>query len=823
MFYGCFSLTYEAKGGTNDMASKNTAKITALYERLSRDDELQGESNSILNQKRYLEDYARQNGFKNLEHFTDDGYSGTNFNRPGFNRMLEAVEAGRVETVIVKDMSRFGRNYLQVGFYTEIQFPNKGVRFIAINNSVDSANPTDNDFTPFLNIMNEWYAKDTSNKIKAVFKSRMQQGLRCSGAVPYGYYRKSNDKQTLYVDEEAAAVVRRIFKLAAEGVGTSKIADILTKDKVLLPAAYSDRKNPGHSKNIRYYDPYQWNATAVAYILDRQEYLGHTVLGKTIRENFKSKKRRKATADELLFFPDTHEAIIDQDTWDMAQRLRTRKAKSRPDGSGYHRLSGLIFCADCGARMGYSSPESQKGREHLDSSSSFQCGNYRNKHHGCTSHYVKASVLEEAILAAIKMVSLHVLENEGVFLEELKAQYEAQMKLSNSEERKQLEKIQARVNELDTLIQGLYEAKMDGSLPERQVQRLMSQYDTEQAGLEEQAQALQSKIDEATPSTMQPERFLKLVHKYQNFEELTDQMVYEFIEKVEVHAATGGRTRFRSQQIDIYFNFIGMYLPPVEPISEEERVQRLEEEMELHKKEKNKRAGERRQERIREMRQAVEAGDPEAVAWMEKYRAQRRAAGARRTAQLKAAREADPEYMRKLEEKERLRLEKLLEQEQKRTEKACKKGKESRAELKARADAGDPEAIAKREALLARESKARQKSAQKQKERMKSDPVYAVEIRERRKEYNRRRTEQRKAELAELKRRAETDPQAAQELAQHRAYYAQKTNEYNARLAAQAEAGNESAIRKLEERRVRNIISAKASADVKKQKEAIAV
>ena len=741
------------------MASKNTAKITALYERLSRDDELQGESNSILNQKRYLEDYARQNGFKNLEHFTDDGYSGTNFNRPGFNRMLEAVEAGRVETVIVKDMSRFGRNYLQVGFYTEIQFPNKGVRFIAINNSVDSANPTDNDFTPFLNIMNEWYAKDTSNKIKAVFKSRMQQGLRCSGAVPYGYYRKPNDKQTLFVDEEAASVVRRIFKLAAEGVGTSKIADILAKDKVLLPAAYSDRKNPGHSKNIRYYDPYQWNATAVAYILDRQEYLGHTILGKTIRDNFKSKKRRKATADELLFFPDTHEAIIDQDTWDMAQRLRTRKAKSRPDGSGYHRLSGLIFCADCGARMGYSSPESQKGREHLESSSSFQCGNYRNKHHGCTSHYVKASVLEEAILAAIKMVSLHVLENETVFLEELKAQYEAQMKLSDSEERKQLEKIQARVNELDTLIQGLYEAKMDGSLPERQVQRLMSQYDTEQAGLEEQAQALQHKIDEVTPSTMQPERFLKLVHKYQNFEELTDQMVYEFIEKVEVHAATGGRTRFRSQQIDIYFNFIGMYLPPVEPISEEERMQRLEEEMELHKKEKNKRAGERRQERIREMRQAAEAGDPEAVAWMEKYQAQRRAAGARRTAQMKASREADPEHIRKMEEKER-------------------RG---------------------------------------------SDPVYAAEIRARKKEYNRRRTEQRKAELAELKKRAETDPQAARELAQRRAYYAQKTKEYNARLAAQAEAGNEAAIRKLEERRARNIISAKASADAKKQKEAIAV
>ena len=199
------------------MAKSNQGKITALYERLSRDDELQGESNSILNQKKYLEDYARKNGFNNIQHFTDDGYSGTNFNRPGFQSMIAEIEAGHIATVIVKDMSRFGRNYLEVGFYTEIQFPSKGVRFIAINNNVDSANPTDNDFTPFLNIMNEWYAKDTSNKIRAVFKSRMQDGKRCSGSIPYGYKRVPGDKQTLHIDAEAAAVVHRIFDMAASG------------------------------------------------------------------------------------------------------------------------------------------------------------------------------------------------------------------------------------------------------------------------------------------------------------------------------------------------------------------------------------------------------------------------------------------------------------------------------------------------------------------------------------------------------------------------------------------------------------------------------
>ena len=271
------------------MPDKEKKRYTALYERLSRDDELQGESNSILNQKKYLEDYARQMGFSNIRHFTDDGYTGTNFNRPGFQAMLEEVEAGNIATVIVKDMSRFGRNYLLVGNYTELLFPNKGVRFIAVNNGVDSANPTSSDFTPFLNIMNEWYAKDTSNKIKTVFRNRMKEGNRVSGSIPYGYYRKPDDKQTLYVDEEAAAVVRKIFDMAAHGAGLTEISDTLTRDKVLIPSAYSQKYQPQNNRNTSYHDPYCWNNTTESYIHDRQEYLEHTILGKTISENFKIK------------------------------------------------------------------------------------------------------------------------------------------------------------------------------------------------------------------------------------------------------------------------------------------------------------------------------------------------------------------------------------------------------------------------------------------------------------------------------------------------------------------------------------------------------
>ena len=382
------------------MAKSNQGKITALYERLSRDDELQGESNSILNQKKYLEDYARKNGFNNIQHFTDDGYSGTNFNRPGFQSMIAEIEAGHIATVIVKDISRFGRNYLEVGFYTEIQFPSKGVRFIAINNNVDSANPTDNDFTPFLNIMNEWYAKDTSNKIRAVFKSRMQDGKRCSGSIPYGYKRVPGDKQTLHIDAEAAAVVRRIFDMAASGASLAQIGQTLSDEKVLIPSAYEERYHPESARHHSYHDPYRWNTTTLTYILDRQEYLGHTVLCKSIRENFKLKKRRAATPEERIIFKNTHEAIIDQETWDKAQRLRKRNPKKLPNGTYSHRLAGMVFCADCGSRMSFSSPES-KHRDFdvvYDSDSSWQCSKYRNMYVSCTSHFIKTSTIEAAIL-----------------------------------------------------------------------------------------------------------------------------------------------------------------------------------------------------------------------------------------------------------------------------------------------------------------------------------------------------------------------------------------------------------------------------------------
>ena len=593
------------------MAKTDTTKITALYERLSRDDEMQGDSNSILNQKKYLEDYARQNGFTNLMHFTDDGYTGTNFNRPGFNALLAEVEAGHVGCVIVKDMSRFGRNYLQVGFYTEIQFPNKGVRFIAINNNVDSANPMDNEFTPFLNIMNEWYAKDTSKKIKAVFKQRMSSGLRCSGSIPYGYCREAGDKQTLHIDEEAATVVRRIFDMAARGISMAAIAETLSNEKVPIPSAYQEQKRPDQARCHSYHDPYRWNNTTIGYILNRQEYLGHTVLCKTVCDNFKTKKRRKATPEELMIFPDTHEAIVDQETFDKAQRLIKRSPRKVVSGTYTHRLSGLVYCGDCGARMTYSSPEASK-RPDLDSSSSFQCGNYRNPYAECTSHYIKTSTLERAISEAIHSVSHQIFEDEDAFAEELMNQWVQQKTDFSTVNRQTLLDAQKRIEERDALIKSLYESRMTGVIPDRQYQRLMNQYDEEQMELEKQVDNLEKAMSQASIKKIDSARFISLIKKYKNSRELTDAMLYDLIDKVVVFAAEGGRSIYRKQRIDIYFNFIGNCFPQAEDISEEDRIAAIDEERKARRKAQQKVRDQKRKAEYEALKLAAET-DPEAA------------------------------------------------------------------------------------------------------------------------------------------------------------------------------------------------------------------
>ena len=575
-------------------------KYTALYERLSRDDEMQGESNSIVNQKRYLEEYAQAQGFKNIRHFTDDGYSGTNFKRPGFQEMIAAIEAGEIDVVCVKDLSRFGRDYLKVGFYTEIMFPEKGVRFIAINNSVDSANPTENDFTPFLNIMNEWYAKDTSNKIRAIFRSRMQDGKRCSGAIPYGYRRDPEDKNHLLIDEEAAKVVRRIYQMVIDGMGSQAIANQLTADNVLIPSAYLEQSEHGESRNHSYHDPCRWNCTAVSYILDKQEYMGHTVLGKTICENFKAKKRRKARPDELIIFENTHEPIIDAETWHLVQKLRRRTRRKLANGSYSHRLSGLVYCADCGKRLSYSSPQSQHrpdGKTY-DADSSFRCPTYKSMYGECTMHYIKSSTLAKLVDEAVRKIARYVLRNEQAFLEQVRVLTSADQKQTQSEDKKELVNIKKRIAELDNYIKRLYEGNASGKIPDRQFEKLMAQYDSEQQELEERVKEIEVSIHEIQQESENGQQFVRLVQKYRDLTEIDQTALNEFIDKVVVHEATGGRTADRSQQIDIYFNFIGQFM--VEDTEEELLMQEQEAQRLADLKERERK--DRRNETVRRYR-----------------------------------------------------------------------------------------------------------------------------------------------------------------------------------------------------------------------------
>lgn len=536
-----------------------TKKITALYERLSRDDELQGESNSIKNQKAFLEDYARRNGFLNIRHYTDDGVSGTTFDRKGFQAMIAEIEADNVATVIVKDMSRFGRDYLQVGFYTDILFKDKDVRFIAVNNGIDSDKQSDNDFTPFLNIMNEWYARDSSRKIRAIFQARMQEGKRVSASVPYGYRRNPENKQQLIVDERAAVVVRRIFQMIIAGDGVQAIADALTADRVLIPSAYAKRYNPENHHSKGYHDPYRWSPTSVSYILEKQEYMGHTVLGKTITVNYKGKKRRRARPEELMIFKNTHEPIVDETTWHLAHRLkRTVRKPSYPDRQA-NPLTGLVYCADCGQKMTHRRPSPKKPKIY-DSDFSYICGSYRSNTKECTMHFITTTTLQRLVLTAIRDISTYVQADEKEFADIVRTEANIRNERDILENKAVLIKAEKRICELNLLIRKLYEDNASGKIPDKHFDRMMAEYDEEQSDLEQEAEKLERMIATQTQDFDSPKKFVDLVKRYSGFTELTTPMLNEFVEKLVVHEATGGRSN-RQQKVDIYFNFIGEFTP----------------------------------------------------------------------------------------------------------------------------------------------------------------------------------------------------------------------------------------------------------------------
>lgn len=537
---------------------KNLDKITALYERLSKDDEIQGESNSISNQKEFLSSYARENGYINLKHYTDDGFTGRNFNRPAIRTLIKDVEDGKVGTVIVKDMSRFGRNYLQVGFYTEILFSKKQVRFVAVTNNVDSnsANPNQNDFAPFLNIMNEWYAKDTSNKIKAVFLNRMNDGKRCSGSIPFGYNRLPNDKQTLVVDPIASKTVKEIFELAIKGNNPTDIARILTERQVLIPSAYTLQYHPEQCNRKAIMGNCNWSNTTVNTILHRQEYLGHTVLRKTVAANFKTGERRTATDDELLIFKDTHEPIISQELWNKAHKLLIRRPKTHKaiENEKQSTFSGYLFCADCGSRMSAQRCYRKNGEQYFI----YRCSHYSNRNHPCSNHHITESVINQLVINSISRILRHIIQDEKGFCVELKQKWQEQNHNKPKQRQNELISAKQRLDELDVLITGLYENYITNVLPERQYKALMIKYSSEQSTLETKVNDLQKTIFDNKSTTIQTGKFIKAIKKYKEPTELTADMLENLIDKIVVHEKTGKRF-CREQQIDIYFNFIGKF------------------------------------------------------------------------------------------------------------------------------------------------------------------------------------------------------------------------------------------------------------------------
>ena len=557
---------------------RNFEKITALYERLSRDDELEGESNSIVNQKKILEEYASKNNLTNIIHFTDDGISGTQFDRPGFMEMMNGVNTGNIGCIIVKDMSRLGRDYLKVGQCMEI-LRQKGVRLIAINDNVDSFYRED-DFTPFRNIMNEWYARDTSRKIQSTFRSKGESGKHTASTPPYGYIKDEKDKNKWIVDEKAAEIVRRIFNLTMDGAGPYKIAKILEADKIDIPAYHQQKMGYGlhQSKNFEY--PYRWCSSTIASILKKKEYLGHTVNFKT-RKHFKDKKSKYVSEDKWLIFENTHEAIIDQETFDNVQRIRGN-VKRYPDGWGeYHPLTGLMYCADCGSKMYVHRTNNYKNIPY------YVCSNYKKVPCGtlCPSaHRIKAEVVLNLIQETLKDIKKYLDEDNEAFIRSIQNEMEEKEKIEIEKKRTRLIDSKGRLQELERLMCRIYEDMILNKIPNSRYEILNNQYETEQITLSKEIKDLEQTISRYEKETDRAKKFISLISRYENFDELTNTMINEFVEKIIIHERDRKGSQTSKQKIEIYFNFIGNYEVPKEELSEEERSKLEEEERKINER-----------------------------------------------------------------------------------------------------------------------------------------------------------------------------------------------------------------------------------------------
>lgn len=538
-------------------------KITALYCRLSRDDDLQGESNSIVNQKAILKKYADDHGFPNTAYFVDDGYSGTNFNRPDWQRLVGLIDEGRIGIIIVKDMSRLGRDYLQVGMYTEMVFPNNDIRFIAINNGVDSANQVDNDMTPFINIFNEFYAKDTSKKVKAVFRAKGNSGKPLTTNPPYGYLKDPNDKHHWIIDPDAAPVVQDIFKMCAAGKGPSQISKELMRRGVPTPSEHM--RSLGISTPAKQSDcPGFWQQRTIADLLMKPEYLGHTVNFRTRRKSFKCKKTVWNDPSEWVIFEDTHEAIIDQETFDIVQRIRDGRRRLTPMGE-MPILSGMLYYADCGAKL-----YQVRARGWPHEQEYFTCASYRKGQGLCSPHQIHNVQVEEILLQQLKGITAYARAHETEFVELVTKQNEKELARLMRGSSKELAQAKDRIKKLDGIMQRLYEDNIDGKISDERFARMSATYEAEQKQLEARAAELESAIVAAKEERLNVDSFLGMIRRYTDITELTAEIIRSFVEKIEVKKPEKvPGTRTKKQTLVIWWNFIGVIDIPEEP--EEQR------------------------------------------------------------------------------------------------------------------------------------------------------------------------------------------------------------------------------------------------------------
>ena len=572
--------THNLKPKKRAQVMRKNEKITALYERLSRDDfgkddDQQRESNSISNQKAMLEDFAARQGFTNIVHFTDDGISGTCFDRPGFLAMMKEVEAGNVEYLCIKDMSRMGRDYLKVGQIMEI-LRQRGVRLIAINDGVDSARG-DDDFTPFRNIMNEYYARDTSRKIRSTFQSKGKSGKHLTGTVIYGYLWNEARDQWL-VDPEAAEVVKRIFAMTIEGYGPYQIASKLKEEKVLIPSAYLAQHGEGVNKNKTFKDVYGWGSSTICNILEKREYLGHTINFKT-RKHFKDKKSHYVPEDEWTIFENTHEAIIDQQTFDLVQKIRGN-VRRYPDGWGEAApLTGLLYCADCGGKMYVHRTNNGKRI------SQYTCSQYSKVPVGklCTTqHRINEDVVLSLVSEMLKAIAEYAKHDRAEFVRVVQEAQSSQQTAEVKKQRIRLATAKQRVSELEVLLCKIYEDNILGKLSDSRYATLDAQYEKEQSELTAEISALEKAVKSYEKHEKDADRFIALIDKYENFDKLTIAMLNEFIEKILVHERDRKGSIQTTQEVEIYFNFVGRFVPPafgeVELTPEElEEIRRREE------------------------------------------------------------------------------------------------------------------------------------------------------------------------------------------------------------------------------------------------------